>query len=90
LITDTEIICANAGDSRCVLAILEPGEGDEDDKVLAKDMSRDHKPDMEEDEARIRKAGGFVKNNRVDDELNLGRSLGDLMYKLDPKLTQEE
>ena len=90
LITDTEIICANAGDSRCVLAILEPGEGDEDDKYLAMDMSRDHKPDMQSEEDRIKRAGGFVKNNRVDDELNLGRSLGDLMYKLDPKRPQEE
>jgi serine/threonine protein phosphatase PrpC len=36
LITETEIYCANAGDSRCVMCV--------DGKAL--DMSVDHKPDM--------------------------------------------
>ncbi len=31
-----------------------------------------------------------MKANRVDGGLNLGRSLGDMFYKMDPKLTQEE
>jgi len=67
-----------------VLAINKPGASeDDDDTVVAMDMSRDHKPDMASAEERIKRAGGFDKNNRVDDELNLGRSLGDLMYKLD-------
>lgn len=49
-------------------------------------MSVDHKPDLPEETARIIKAGGFVEANRVDGGLNLGRSLGDLFYKLDRKL----
>jgi serine/threonine protein phosphatase PrpC len=80
LITETEIYCANAGDCRCVLAVKQG------DKMIAKDLSVDHKPNLESEMKRIEKAGGFVKANRVDGGLNLGRSLGDLFYKLDPKL----
>ena len=76
LITDTEIYCANAGDSRCVLS--------QDGKAL--DMSIDHKPELAEEKARIEKAGGFVEENRVKGILNLSRSLGDLEYKQDPSL----
>lgn len=49
-------------------------------------MSIDHKPDLASEKLRIEKAGGFVESQRVDGGLNLGRSLGDLMYKVDPKL----
>ena len=76
LITDTEIYCANAGDSRCVLS--------QDGKAI--DMSLDHKPELAEEKARIEKAGGFVEENRVKGILNLSRSLGDLEYKQDASL----
>eukprot|EP00349_Pseudokeronopsis_sp_Brazil_P001236 CAMPEP_0202956384 /NCGR_PEP_ID=MMETSP1396-20130829/887_1 /ASSEMBLY_ACC=CAM_ASM_000872 /TAXON_ID= /ORGANISM="Pseudokeronopsis sp., Strain Brazil" /LENGTH=214 /DNA_ID=CAMNT_0049673365 /DNA_START=18 /DNA_END=662 /DNA_ORIENTATION=+ len=71
LITDTEIICANSGDSRCVLS----------DSGKAIELSTDHKPDLSTEKARIEKAGGFVEDNRVKGVLNLSRSLGDLEYK---------
>ena len=45
---------------------------------------------MPAEKERILKAGGSVEENRVDGGLNLGRSLGDLKYKLDPKLKHEE
>jgi protein phosphatase 1G len=77
IITDTEIICANAGDSRCVLS-----EGGR-----AIEMSIDHKPDLSTEKARIEKAGGFVEDNRVKGVLNLSRSLGDLEYKQDNNLS---
>ena len=48
-------------------------------------MSTDHKPDLASEKLRIELAGGTVESNRVDGSLNLGRSLGDLAYKLDPK-----
>jgi len=56
LITDTELYVANAGDCRCVLATFESAE-----KIIAKDLSVDHKPDLESEKTRIEKAGGFVK-----------------------------
>ena len=73
LFTDTEIYCANAGDSRCVLS----------KNGVAIEMSIDHKPDNTSERFRIEKAGGFVEDNRVKGVLNLSRSLGDLKYKQD-------
>lgn len=71
LIKDDKIYCANAGDSRCVLS----------KKGVAFEMSKDHKPDDETEKARILKAGSTVEDGRVDGNLNLSRSLGDLKYK---------
>ena len=71
LIKDEIIICANAGDSRAVLS----------KKGVAFEMSKDHKPDDETEKARIIKAGSVVEDGRVDGNLNLSRSLGDLKYK---------
>ena len=61
---------ANAGDSRAVLCrkggITEP-------------LSYDHKPEQKREKDRIEAAGGFVNNfGRVNGNLNLSRSLGDL------------
>jgi serine/threonine protein phosphatase PrpC len=72
IITKTQIIVANAGDSRAVLC----------SKGKAIEMSIDHKPDNESEKRRIEKAGGFVEENRVKGILNLSRSLGDLEYKI--------
>jgi len=72
---------ANSGDSRVVLAVKKG------DKYQAIEMSEDHKPDLKTEKARIEKAGGFVEENRVKGVLNLSRSLGDLEYKLDSKLS---
>ena len=80
LLTDTEIYCANAGDSRCVLS--------QDGKAL--DLSIDHKPELHEEKQRIEKAGGFVEENRVKGILNLSRSLGDLEYKQDASLAVDK
>jgi serine/threonine protein phosphatase PrpC len=64
-------IVANAGDSRSVLAR----------KGQAVPLSFDHKPDNEEERNRIEKAGSVITEGRVDGNLNLSRSLGDLKYK---------
>lgn len=79
-IKDNEIYCANAGDSRCVLA----NEG------KAVELSFDHKPDNEIERARIIKAGSEISEGRVDGNLNLSRSLGDLKHKKKPGLLPEE
>ena len=71
LVTETDIYCANAGDSRGVLYTgtrVEP-------------LSFDHKPQNEEEEARIKKVGHFVEDDRVDGNLALSRAIGDFQYK---------
>ena len=73
LISPTHIYCANAGDSRTVLA-RSTGE-------MCFPLSEDHKPDNAPEKARIEAAGGFVEENRVNGSLNLSRSLGDFEYK---------
>ena len=65
------LVVANAGDSRCVLS----REG------RAVPLSFDHKPENEEERRRIEKAGSTITEGRVDGNLNLSRSLGDLKYK---------
>lgn len=71
------IFCANAGDSRCVLV----------HGRKAIDLSRDHKPNDEDEFSRITKAGGFVSpDGRVDGNLNLSRALADFAYKKDKSL----
>lgn len=80
LVTKTEIYVANAGDSRCVLC-----KGG-----IAINLSEDHKPDLEVEKKRIEKAEGYVEENRVNGAINLSRSFGDLEYKQNKKLPQEE
>eukprot|EP00977_Amphora_coffeiformis_P000239 scaffold75_cov165-Amphora_coffeaeformis.AAC.15 len=72
VIVDKTLMVANAGDSRAVLC----RDGG------AFPLSYDHKPQQEGEMSRIRKAGGFVNQfGRVNGNLNLSRSIGDLKYK---------
>ena len=80
MITSTDIYVANVGDSRAVLT-----QG-----LSVYDLSDDHKPDNEEEEQRITKAGGNTDNGRVNGELALSRAIGDMHYKRNPKLSVEE
>ena len=74
LISSTEVICANAGDSRTVMS--KAGR--------AVDMSEDHKPDNTKELERIQRSGGFVEEGRVNGMLALSRALGDFEYKGNP------
>jgi len=65
------IYVANAGDSRCVMGRA----------GTAIPLSFDHKPENEEERTRIERAGSTITEGRVDGNLNLSRSLGDLKYK---------
>ncbi len=80
LITRSEIYVANVGDSRAVLC----------KKGQAVNMSEDHKPALEKEKKRIEKAEGYIEDDRVNGMLNLSRCLGDLEYKQNKKLKQEE
>jgi serine/threonine protein phosphatase PrpC len=74
IITPKHIICANAGDSRCVLGT----------EMRTKPLSEDHKPYDEIERQRIENAGGFVQWNRVDGDLAVSRALGDFSFKNRP------
>jgi serine/threonine protein phosphatase PrpC len=80
LLDDKFAYFANAGDSRIVIS--------KNGKAYA--MTEDHKPENEEERKRIYKANGFVSDGRVNGNLNLSRSLGDLEYKKNKKIPQEE
>lgn len=68
---DSDIYCANAGDSRSVLFT--------NDRVVA--LSEDHKPDNQSELLRIQKTDHFVEDSRVDGNLALSRAFGDFQYK---------
>lgn len=80
LVTPETIYCANAGDSRALLF---------DGKSIT-ELSQDHKPDLETEKKRITKAGGYVAEGRVNENLNLSRAIGDLEYKKNAALGPEE
>jgi len=79
LVQPEYLIVANAGDSRAVLAR----------SGVAVPLSEDHKPNLPAERERIHKAGGFVERRqvgsivqyRINGNLNLSRSIGDLVYK---------
>lgn len=84
-----DAICvANAGDSRAVLCR----------RGKAVEMSEDHKPNNKAELARILKAGGAVLQQhvgnhvhyRINGNLNLSRSIGDLLYKQNEQLSAQE
>lgn len=75
------ITVANAGDSRAVLCR----------NGTAFPLSFDHKPLQERELTRIRNAGGFVNHfGRVNGNLNLSRSIGDLKYKQVPGIAPSD
>ncbi|CAH8569484.1 unnamed protein product [Heterobilharzia americana] len=74
---DVYLYVANAGDSRAVLC-----RGG-----AAVELSVDHKPEDEDEKARILAAGGTVtRDGRVNGGLNLSRALGDHSYKQTPNI----
>lgn len=79
LIDDKKAYFANAGDSR--ILVCKNG--------IAYPMTIDHKPELDEERTRIYKADGWVTDGRVKGNLNLSRSLGDLEYKQNKKISQE-
>lgn len=81
LIYKNTLYVANAGDSRSILATK---GGD----IIR--MSIDHKPDQDLEKNRIIKAGGFVTDGRVNANLNLSRAIGDLEYKRNNALPQDQ
>jgi len=75
-----KIYVINAGDSRCTMG--KAGK--------CVEMSIDHKPESQTEIDRIEKAGSVITEGRVDGNLNLTRSLGDMKYKQRTHLKPEE
>jgi serine/threonine protein phosphatase PrpC len=81
ILTNNILICANAGDSRCVVA--------EGGKALP--LSVDHKPTLKKERDRIYRAGSTVNiEGRIDGNLNLSRAIGDIAHKKNTKLALHE
>jgi len=71
-----QLINANIGDSRTVLAVKQ-----EDGNFKTVACTFDHKPTNDEERKRIEEAGGYVQMSRVDGQLALSRAFGDRMLK---------
>ena len=80
LITPHHIVCANAGDSRAILAR----------NGVALPLSFDHKPNNDTETVRVSKSGGFVRNGRVDGDLAVSRAFGDFSYKKNESFSSSE
>ncbi|XVF35688.1 hypothetical protein REPUB_Repub18cG0167600 [Reevesia pubescens] len=80
VLRNSQLIVANAGDSRCVISR----------KGQAYNLSRDHKPDLEAEKERILKAGGFIHAGRINGSLNLARAIGDMEFKQNKFLPAEK
>eukprot|EP00349_Pseudokeronopsis_sp_Brazil_P003104 CAMPEP_0202957684 /NCGR_PEP_ID=MMETSP1396-20130829/2070_1 /ASSEMBLY_ACC=CAM_ASM_000872 /TAXON_ID= /ORGANISM="Pseudokeronopsis sp., Strain Brazil" /LENGTH=118 /DNA_ID=CAMNT_0049675315 /DNA_START=425 /DNA_END=781 /DNA_ORIENTATION=+ len=80
-IRDNWLYIANAGDSRSVLC--------SNGKAIP--LSTDHKPHLPSERQRILKAGSTINaEGRIDGNLNLSRSIGDIRYKKNKNLRPHE
>jgi len=77
-----KVIVANLGDSRCIIGHY--------DSTNFTCLTTDHKPDNEEEKARILAAGGFVARGRVDACLGVARAVGDHGYKNNKDIPPEK
>ncbi|CAI5727626.1 hypothetical protein KXD40_005646 [Peronospora effusa] len=73
IVTPKDVVCANVGDSRCILSNAKIPE--------VVQLSVDHKPDLEFEKQRIVAAGGTVFRGRVCGGVAVSRSFGDLWFK---------
>ena len=71
LIKDNKIYCANVGDSKAYILY--------DNSY--KQISSDHKTNVEDEKIRVESMGGIIKKNRIMGQLILTRTLGDLYVK---------
>jgi len=85
LIADSQLVIANAGDCRAVLARCDASDG-----VHAEELTLDHRPTSPVERERIESAGGAVTDDglvvslsRQGDSLGVSRAIGDALYKAD-------
>ncbi|KAI8647544.1 phosphatase 2C-like domain-containing protein [Parasitella parasitica] len=81
LLTKNNVLyVSNAGDSRAVIST-------KDGRAIP--LTQDHKPKNTKEALRIKNAGGFVENSRVNGSLALSRALGDFKFKNNTQLTPD-
>jgi protein phosphatase 1G len=80
LIGKSELYVAHVGDSRCYIT--------NDWKLQA--LTNDHRPNDTNERERIVAAEGEIQNGRVDDLINISRSIGDLKFKNNKDLPQSK
>lgn len=78
------VTVSNSGDSRCLRGTLRDHAGD------YTQVTEDHKPTDEVENARILNANGTVTNGRVDGDLSVSRAIGDWQFKTNADLTLAE
>ncbi|CBH09561.1 protein phosphatase 2C, putative [Trypanosoma brucei gambiense DAL972] len=71
VLVQNNLYCGNVGDSRAVMC-----RGG-----VPLPLSEDHKPTLLREKERIKKAGYYVRNGRVNGILSLSRALGDFAFK---------
>lgn len=81
LITKQKYYTANIGDSKAILFTLEEE---------IENLSFAHNPINKNEKKRIEKAGGYVLYGRVNGNIKLSRSIGDLSYKENEKFQDFE
>lgn len=86
---ETEIICANTGDSRSVL-YLGRSKSDDVKSGPVEPMSFDHKPTNADERARIKESGGYIEFGRVNGTLAVSRAFGDLGYKTNGQIEADK
>ncbi|CAO0790994.1 unnamed protein product [Mucor circinelloides] len=81
LLTKNNVLyVSNAGDSRAVIST-------KDGRAIP--LTQDHKPKHPKEAQRIKNAGGYVENGRVNGSLALSRALGDFNFKNNTQLTPD-
>jgi len=74
------IYAAGLGDSRAVISC----------RGRAQELSKDHLPTDPKEYERIKQAGGFVANDRVNGSLAMSRAFGDFIFKQNTELALED
>lgn len=70
--SSVQVFIAHIGDCRAVLS----NDG------VAMSLTEDHKPNLKSEKLRIEAAGGWVQNGRVNGNLGVSRSVGDIQFKV--------
>merc|ERR1719183_2163187 len=78
LVDESMVVVGNVGDSRAIISSV---SGNEEEGLISRPLSTDHKPTVPSERQRILKAKGLVSRGRVNGMLAVSRAFGDFTYK---------